>query len=57
MSYQVTKFHHLSNRELTNLVSLSECSQLEIELAQRLEEAERENEELAESNAADAENE
>lgn len=43
-----TKFHHLTNHELTNLVSSSECSQLEIELAQRLEEAERENEELTE---------
>jgi len=55
MSYQITKFHHLSNHELTNLVSLSECSQLEIELAQRLEESERENAELAESKASDEE--
>lgn len=43
-----TKFRHLSNAELTRLVSSCESSQLEIELAQRLEEAERENEELAE---------
>lgn len=45
-----TKFQHLSNYELTALVSTSECSQLEIELAQRLEEAERENLELANHN-------
>lgn len=45
-----TKFHHLSNDELTRLVSSEECSQLEIELAQRLEEAERENLELANYN-------
>lgn len=45
-----TKFHHLSNDELTRLVSSEECSQLEIELAQRLEEAERENLELANHN-------
>lgn len=41
-----TKFHHLSDDELTNLVSTSECSQLELELNQRLIEARRENDEL-----------
>lgn len=43
-----TKFHHLSDDELTRLVSSSECTQLEVELAQRLEEATRASTELVE---------
>lgn len=44
-----TKFHHLSNDELVRLVESSECTQLEVELAQRLSEAEDEIAEVLDS--------
>jgi hypothetical protein len=42
-----TKFNHMTNEELIRLVTTSDCTQLEIELAQRLSEAEDEIEDLS----------
>jgi hypothetical protein len=44
-----TKFSHMTNHELTRLVSSSECTQLEVELAARLHEVLHEVREIAAS--------
>lgn len=49
MVTQHTKFAHLTDHELTRLVSSSECTQLEIELAQRLYDRAEECKELADA--------
>jgi len=41
-----TKFRHMTDAELIRLVQMSDCTQLEVELALRLEEAGDENREL-----------